>query len=79
MQKNVVIYFQVMVIHTKIAEHIAIGADAYLIRINENGDISQSRMEYLDNAKSIILGSQHIWAVFHGNLKSLQITPRKMG
>ncbi|HEK2019189.1 TPA: flavodoxin family protein, partial [Proteus mirabilis] len=41
MQKNVVIYFSGYGHTQKIAEHIAIGADAYLIRINENGDISQ--------------------------------------
>ncbi|HGM9905216.1 TPA: flavodoxin family protein [Proteus mirabilis] len=57
MQKNVVIYFSGYGHTQKIAEHIAIGADAYLIRINENGDISQSEWNILDNAKSIILGS----------------------
>ncbi len=57
MKKNFVVYFSGYGHAKKIAEYVAEGADASLIRINESGDISQDEWGFLDNANAIIFGA----------------------
>jgi NAD(P)H dehydrogenase (quinone) len=57
MSKTVVVYHSGYGHTARVAEHIAKGADAQLVAINADGDITQAEWDALDAADAIIMGS----------------------
>ncbi|MGG7955226.1 flavodoxin family protein [Klebsiella aerogenes] len=57
MKEDIVVYYSGYGYTQKLAQYVSKGADANLIRINDDGDVSKEEWDMLDHANAIIFGA----------------------
>jgi multimeric flavodoxin WrbA len=75
----VVVYFSGYGHTSLVAENVAAGASAELIAINENGEITESDWQKLNDAKAIIFGAPTYMGGVPWQFKSSLMPPLKRG
>ena len=79
MAKTVVIYHSGYGHTQRVAQFVAQGANATLIAIDADGNITDADWETLDAADAIIFGSPTYWAWPLGSSRNLPMHPRSAG